>query len=107
MTEQEFNDLTERETTITTSQVIIEFQDLRFLADIAREQMLFPAWKRADLGRANRVSALLHSLKLLEEERLQRCAQYAKAMSAKIAAEESELPPACSPKLTIVPSGED
>jgi hypothetical protein len=107
MTSEEFNELAKQETTITTSQVVIDFQDLRFLAEIAREQLMFPAWKRADPGRANRVSALLHSLKLLEEERHQRCAQYAKAMSAKIAAEESGLLPADRPKLTVVPNGED
>jgi hemerythrin superfamily protein len=107
MTEQELENLMADRVKIRTTDNIIDFLDLQLLEEIAKEQLMFPTWRRANPERTQQLEAVLYRLKAVEEERRERCTRFAKELGQKMRAQDLGFPPADRPHLTVLRSGED
>ena len=107
MTNQELENLMADRLKVSTTDSIVNFLDLQLLEEIAKEQMLFPAWRRANDERTRRLESVLYRLKKVEEERHERCTRFAKELGRRMREEDLGLPPADRPHLTVLKSGED
>ncbi len=106
MTDQELENMMADRVKVSTNHSVIDFLDLQLLEEIAREQMLFPSWRRANPERTRQLENVLYRLNQVEEERHERCSRFAKELGTRMRAEDLGLPPANHPKSTIVESGE-
>jgi hypothetical protein len=106
MTDQELESLMADRVKVSTTDCIINFLDLRLLEEIVKQQMMFPAWRRANPERTRQIESVLYRLKSVEDERRERCSRFAKELGERMRAEDLGLPPADRPKLTIVETGE-
>jgi len=107
MTNQELENLMADRLKVSTTDSIVNFLDLQLLEEIAKEQMLFPAWRRANPERTKQLESVLYRLKKIEEERHERCTRFAKELGRRMREEDLGLPPADRPHLTVLKSGED
>jgi hemerythrin superfamily protein len=107
MTDQEIQQLMCDQMKIDTTDSIVNFLDLQLLEEIAEQQMMFPAWRRANPERTRQLEGVLYRLKKVEEERHERCTRFAKELGRRMRAEDLGFPPADRPKLTLLKSGED
>jgi len=107
MTDQEIQQLMCDQMKIDTTDSIVNFLDLALLEEIANQQMMFPAWRRANPERTRQLESVLYRLKKVEEQRHERCSRFAKELGERMRAEDLGLPPADRPHLTVLKSGED
>jgi hypothetical protein len=84
MTEQELDNLMVEKLKVNATDSIVNFLDLALLEGIAKEQMMFPSWKRANPQRTRQIEAVLYRLKAVEEERQERCIRFTKALGARV-----------------------
>jgi hypothetical protein len=99
----EINQLTEKKITVSCQQSLIDFKDLDLLEAIAREQMQFPAWKRSNPERTRQLEDVLHRLQAVEDERHQRCHEFAQALGRWNQQQISEAVKSQLPRLSVVP----
>jgi len=107
MSDQELHQLMCDQVKIDTTDSIVNFLDLALLQEIAEQQMMFPAWRRANPERTRQLESVLYRLKKVEEERHERCTRFAKELGRRMRAEDLGLPPADRPHLTVLKSGEE
>jgi hemerythrin superfamily protein len=78
--EQEINQLMDKEMVVKTTECLIDFIDLALLVDVAKEQMLFPSWRNSNPDRTQKLQDVLTRYKSIEQERGDRCTEFAKAL---------------------------
>ena len=80
MNDQEIDSLMKKKISVKTTDCLIDFKDLEALVTLAKEQLMFPAWRNSNPDRTQRIQDVLYRCKSAEDERGERCTEFARAL---------------------------
>jgi len=69
----------------------INFEDLKTLARVASDQMMFPSFRSANPVMTQKIERALYNAEKAEKERIERCLEHSKPLLQEIARRQAEI----------------